>query len=242
MTPSFYEFVRANAESRWDRTIRDIVEPSIERYTADPAKLDDSSFSIFYSAALAWGPERIAPYAARIAPLLRPALAARAANQPKSIADLAVGGLASFLACCGYPDETPAITDWLREIRTSKDEEATQRHWERAFAALALDVRPLYRALGGAEPTEPLPLTPSRAFGGDLQGLIRHLGAAVEHAAGFAAIEPAWRDLVKNFKRQEESRQLHRSALFWIGRIVHHRIAGAPLGTVVQWVHEQVAA
>jgi hypothetical protein len=239
---SFHELVRTSVDERWDREVQRIIEPAIARFTADPAKLDESPFTLLYAATLASGPERIAPYAKRIAPLLKPALAARAANEPKSIADLAVGGLANFLACCGYPDETPAITEWLREIRTSKDEEVTERHWERAFAVLALDVRPLYRALGGADPAESLKLTPSRAFGGDLQGLIRHLGAAVENNAGFVAVEPAWRDLVTNFRRQEQARQLQRSALFWIGRIVHHRIAGAPLGTVAQWVHEQGAA
>ncbi|MCW5804134.1 MAG: hypothetical protein KIT31_17305 [Deltaproteobacteria bacterium] len=242
MTTSFYESNRTNTESRWDSEVRTIVEPALARYTADPAKLRESSFSILYQAVLAWGPERITPYADRIAPLLGPAFVARAANEPKSIADLGVGQLANLLACCGYPDETPAIREWLREIRTSSHDESTRRHWERAFAALALDVRPVYRALGGADPKEPLPLEPSRAFGGNVQGLVRYLGAAVEHHLTFAAVEPAWRELLGNFDRHESSRQLFRDTLFWIGRVVHHRIGGAPLGSVAEWVHEQVVA
>ncbi|MEJ7600091.1 MAG: hypothetical protein WKG01_19440, partial [Kofleriaceae bacterium] len=108
------------------------------------------------------------------------------------------------------------------------------------FAALALDVRKLYRTLGGEEPNQPLKLEPSRGFGGNVQGLLRHFGAAVEHRAGFAAIEPAWRDLVDNLERHEQSGQLRRATLFWIARVVHHRIGGAPLGEVAQWLHEQI--
>ncbi|MBX3156757.1 MAG: hypothetical protein KF773_12195 [Deltaproteobacteria bacterium] len=241
MTMSFYESNRTNAESRWDSEVRTIVEPALARYTADPAKLRESSFSILYQAVLAWGPERITPYADRIAPLLGPALAARATNEPKSTADLGVGQLANLLACCSYPDESPAIRDWLREIRTSSREESTSDHWERAFAALALDVRPVYRALAGADPKAPLPLEQRQAFGGNVQGLLRYLGAAVEHDLKFAAVEPAWRELLTNFDRHESSQQLFRNTLFWIGRIVHHQIGGAPLGSVAEWVHEQVA-
>ncbi|MEJ7598416.1 MAG: hypothetical protein WKG01_10940, partial [Kofleriaceae bacterium] len=76
------------------------------------------------------------------------------------------------------------------------------------FAALALDVRKLYRTLGGESPGDPLKLEPSRGFGGNLQGLLRHFGAAVEHGAGFAAIEPAWRDLIRNLRRHAQSGQL----------------------------------
>ncbi|MBX3156756.1 MAG: hypothetical protein KF773_12190 [Deltaproteobacteria bacterium] len=242
MSTSFYDFVRINTEERWDWEVQRSVEPAIARYTADPARLDESPFSILYAGVLVWGPDKITPYADRIAPLLQRALAARAGNEPKSIADLGVGQLANLLACCGYPDETPAIREWLREIRTSSHDESTREHWEREFAALALDVRPVYRALGGADPKEPLPLEPSRAFGGNVQGLVRYLGAAVEHHLTFAAVEPAWRELLGNFDRHESSRQLFRDTLFWIGRVVHHRIGGAPLGSVAEWVHEQVVA
>ena len=224
--------VWSSAATTLPALVPDTIEPAIERFRAVPAKLDDFPFSLLYSAVLAWGPARIAPVASRVAPLIAPAIAAKRAAPSKSIAELAVGNLANLLACCGYPDETGPVADWLYQIETSKDEETSYRHWDRSFAALALDVRKLYRTLGGESPGKPLELEPSRGFGGNLQGLLRHFGAAVEHGAGFAAIEPAWRDLVANLERHDQSGQISPATTFWIARVVHHRIGGAPLGDV----------
>lgn len=235
----YHEFVRANAEKRWEREQRRF-DDAIARYTTDPAKLDDFSFSLLYSAVLAWGPARIAEVAPRIKPLLEPAITARSADEEKSVADLGVANLANLLACCGYPDETGPVSDWLSAIQTSKDEEPFYWHWTRAFAALALDQQKLYRALAGAEPTEPLTLTPSARFGGNLQGFLRHLGGALEHRAAFDAIEPAWRDFVTNLNRHDDARQIGLATTFWIARVVHHQIGGAPLGSVAQWLHEEI--
>jgi len=243
---TYDEFVRKNAEGRWDRELRDRergrsgMEQAIERFTADPAKLDGFPFALLPTAVLAWGPQKIAPLAARLAPLLGPAMAANATLEHRSTRVLGIGTLANLLACCGLPDETAPVAEWLREIETSKDEESSAQHWNRAFAALALDQQELYRALGGADPKKPLPVTPPAAFGGNLQGLLRHLGGAVENGAGWPAVERAWRDLVANLERHEDARSIDRDTPFWIARIVHHRIAGAPLGEVAQWLHTEI--
>ena len=97
-----------------------------------------------------------------------------------------------------------------------------------------------YRTLAGAEPTAPLTATPSEAFGGNLQGLLCHLAGAIESGAGEGAVEPAWRDFVANLRRHESSHQADRATPFWVARVVHHRIGGAPLGGVAQWLHEQI--
>jgi hypothetical protein len=237
----YHQFVQRNAEKRWERETQRI-DAAIERYAAEPAKLDDSPFSILYTATLAWGPSRIAPVAARVEPLLPPAMAARTTKVPKSAVELGVANLANLLACCGHRDLTAPISEWLSEIQTSKDEEPFDWHWDRGFASLALDRKKLYRALAGVGPDDPLKVEPGKKFGGNLQGLLRHLAAAVEQRAGFAAIEPAWRDLVANLRRHEQSGQIGRATPFWIARIVHHRIGGAPLGEVAGWLHEQIAA
>jgi hypothetical protein len=235
----YYEFVRANAEKRWDGEQRRFNE-AIARYTADVAKLDDSPFSLLYSAVLAWGPIRIAEVAPRVVPLVKQAIAVRSGEENKSIAELGVANLANLFACCGYPDETTPTSDWLSEIRTYPHDEDTSFHWNKAFAALAVDQQKLYLALAGYDPTEPLTMTPSARFGGNLQGLLRHFAGAVEHGADFAAVEPAWRDFVANLNRHEDTRQIDRATPFWIARVVHHRIGGAPLGSVAQWLHEQI--
>lgn len=236
---NYHEFVCANAESRWTWEFREI-EKAIERYTVEPARFKESPFTFLYSAVLAWGPARIAEVAPRIAPLLRPAVVARTAKDEKSIAELGVANLANLLACCGYPDDTAPVSDWLYEIQTYRHDEDVSHHSDKGFAALALDQQKLYRALAGADPTEPLTTTPSARFGGNLQGLLRHLAGAVEHAADFASVEPAWRDFVANLNRHEDTRQINRATPFWIARIVHHRIGGAPLGSVAQWLHEEI--
>jgi hypothetical protein len=235
----YHEFVRKNAESRWDWELREI-EKAIARYTADPATLRDSPFDLLYSAVIAWGPTRIAEVAPRIVPLVKRAITARSDEEDKSIAELGVANLANLFACCGYPDETLPASDWLSEIRTYPHDEDTSFHWNKAFAALALDQQKLYRALAGCEPTEPLTMTPSDRFGGNLQGLLRHFAAAVEHASSFAAVEPAWRDFLANLRRHSSAHQIDRATPFWIARVVHHRIGGAPLGSVAQWLHEQI--
>jgi hypothetical protein len=157
----YHQFVEKNATGRWERETRRI-DAAIERYTAEPAKLDDSPFSILYTAALAWGPAKIAPFAARLTPVIRQSIAARGKKVPKSAAELGVANLADLLACCGEPDLTETMSEWLSEIQTSKDEEPFDWHWDRAFAALALDRKKLYRALGGVGPDDPLPLEPGK--------------------------------------------------------------------------------
>lgn len=238
-TNEFYEFVRTNAEQRWDREMRRIVEPAIARCSTDPTLLDDN-FPLFYTAVLAWGPERISEIGPRVAALIEPAIAARRAKRSKEIVVLGVANLANLLACCGYRDETAPFGEWLSEVETSSRDESTADHWDRGFAALALNRVKLYRALAGVDPDQPLQWAPSAGFGGNMQGFLRHLGAAVETGAPFAAIEPAWRDFVANLNRHEQVRQIGRETPFWIARVVHHRIGGAPLGSVAQWLHEQV--
>lgn len=235
----FFEFVLKNAESRLHRELRDF-DADVVRCAAAPAKLRNSPFDFLHSAVLAWGPNRIADLAPRVMPLLRPAIEALNPDEDKSFGELGIASLANLLACCGYPDETSLMSEWLWEIRTYRHDENVSPHWNKGFAALALDVKKLYRTHAGAEPDEPLSMTPSARFGGNLQGLLRHLAGAVETGATFATVEPAWRDFVVNLNRHEETRQIDRATPFWIARVVHHRIGGAPLGTVAQWLHEQI--
>jgi hypothetical protein len=235
----YFEFVRKNAESRWARDLRDL-DGDVARCVAAPAKLRNSPFSYLHTGVLAWGPSRIAEVAPRIAPLVKPAIDALGAKESKSFGELGIASLANLLACCGYADETPLMSEWLWEIRTYRHDEDVSPHWTKGFAALALDVKKLYRTHVGAEPDEALTMTPSALFGGNLQGLLRHLAGSVETGASVAEVEPAWRDFVANLNRHEDTRQIDRATPFWIARVVHHRIGRAPLGSVAQWLHEEI--
>jgi len=234
------EFIRKNAETRWPDEIRDLMEPALARLRLKPSELSSFPFSLLFSAVIAWGPKKIEPVATQLAPLVRPGLESRAPRDNKSIADLDVLDLANFMACCGYSDETQIADEWLSEVRTYRDDEDVSPHWNKAFAALALGRKGLYRAMAGVDPTESVTLSRDRRFGGNVQGLLRHLAAAVEQGSGAAAVEVGWRDFLDMLVAHDDARSIDLATPFWVARIVHHQIGGSPLGSVAQWLHDEL--
>lgn len=210
---------------------------AFSRAQTDIGTFDESPFRGLYAMVIGRGPAATEPHAAETARFMGPAMRAR--PEDKSTADLGVGNVANLLACCGYPDETALLADWLYEIQTQRDERPA-RHFQRAFAALALDVKPIYRGLGGQEPTDPLPFHAGATFGGNIHGVLRHLGGAVECGASFADVQDVWDEVLVNWPLHEEAGGLDLACLFWIARVVRHRIAGEPLGGVAQWLHEYI--
>jgi hypothetical protein len=221
----------------WEREVQRGMTPALERARTDPKRLSLLGFALLTPAALAEGPARIEPQARELSALIGPAMAAR--PEQKTIGDLGIGSLANLLACCGYPDETAPLADWLYEIETHKDRDPLC-HWARGFAALALDVVPLYRALGGHPPDEPVPFTAGERCGWNVQGFLRHLAGAVETGARFEDVRPALDEFLNNWGTHAKLNNLDKDALVWIARVVRHRIAGEPLCGVAQWLHEYV--
>lgn len=235
-TAILLEQSRRGIDGYWEKEIGRI-ERAIERARTDPKSFDGNTFHDLFSAVVAYGPSKIESVNQELSALMPAVLAARPAH--RSTAEIAVGSVANLLACCGYADETGLLGDWLYEIETSNADSSTARHWSRAFAALSLDV-PLYRPLAAGDQAIPLPFTPGQRFGGNVQGLLRHLGGAVDAGATWQDVQPSWDDVLDNFTMHKKSRQLDYPTLFWIARVVHHRIAGRPLGEVGDWLHRYV--
>ncbi len=213
------------------------IAAAFSRARLDIRTFKESPFRGLYAMVIGRGPAAIEPHAAEAAQFIGPAMRAR--PERKSTADLGVGNIANLLACSGYPDETALLADWLYEIETKRNG-TPGSHFERAFAALALDVKPIYRSLGGQEPTDPLPFRAGASFGGNIHGVLRHLGGAVEHGASFADVRDVWDEVLVNWPLHEEAGGLDLACLFWIARVVRHRIAGEALGGVAQWLHEYI--
>lgn len=213
----------------------EMIQLGLERGRREPERFSGSAFRNLYRAVVSHGPSYAEPYATQVAELMPMLVANR--REEKSVLDLTLASVANLLACCGHSDETRPAAEWLWEIEADRNSEPSM-YWERASAALALDVKPLYRALAGHEPDQPLPFAPGARFGGNLQGFLAHLGGAVETGADFEAIRPAWDEFLGNLERHHEANELGMDSLFWIARVVGHRIVGQPLGTIAQWFHD----
>ena len=227
---------RRGTEGMWsDRHTLKVFQSGLDRGRGASQGFSGAHFSDLYGAVIARGPGYAEPYATQAAELMPMLMANR--REEKSAIDLELASMANLLACCGHSDETLPAADWIWEIEVDRNNHPSM-YWERASAALALDVKPLYRALAGHEPDQPLPFAPGARFGGNLQGFLAHLGGAVETGAPFEAVRPAWDEFLDNLDRHHEANEMGKDSLFWIARVVGHCIAGQPLGTVAQWFHD----
>lgn len=160
------------------------------------------------------------------------------AMQP--IVDL-VGAFAA-MGAPGADALVPRAARCLPSIRTSRDDDHVMHHWNRGLAALALDVPAIYRPISGHELRAPVAFVPGVRFQLNVQGFLAHLAGAVEQRAPLAACEPAWRDLLANFRVLHRANLLSSSSLIWAAWILHHRIAGGTVAGVADYLHASVMA
>lgn len=167
-----------------------------------------------------------------------------ARGQPVSWVWMALCDQIATFAAMGVPGSDallPRVKACLPSIQTSRNDERVYPHWNRGFAALALDVRFLYRPISGHEVNEPLRFVPGATFELNVQGFLGHLAAGVEQHAALADCEPAWHQLLANFPILERAYSLDSASLVWIAIILHHRIAGQPLATSADYLRDSVA-
>jgi hypothetical protein len=145
--------------------------------------------------------------------------------------------IANALECAGCsvpPEVTAGMGEWLPRVKHT--EEDVKYRWKTGFIALALDVRAAYYPIAGYNLDGAIPFTAGQTFELNLQGLLGHLAGAVESDATVGDVLPAWQDLLRVFFTMLPARMIDPGTLLWIGRIVHHRIGGRPLGEVADEV------
>ena len=118
--------------------------------------------------------------------------------------------------------------DWLARMELSRDDPHMDNVWSTGFAALALDEQPTYRRIAAG--VARMPFTAGETFGFNVQGLLGHVAAAVENRERLTAVTPAWEELLRNYHLLRDASSVRAGTLLWIARVVHHRIAGAPVG------------
>ncbi len=160
-----------------------------------------------------------------------------------STAFLDVMDFVNALECAGCPfaDGTKEVfRDWLGRMQLTRDTPDMFEVWSAGFAALALDERPTYRRVAARAGEATLPFTSGDTFGFNIQGLLGYLAAAVENHESLAVVTPAWHELLRNYHLLYDVSSVRAGTLLWIARVIHHRIAGAPLGEVSQRLQDDI--
>jgi hypothetical protein len=156
---------------------------------------------------------------------------------------LAIFDIGNALECVGCPlaEATRAtFRDWLVRMDLRRDDPEMFHVWSAGFAALALDEKPAYRRVAANAGVATLPFTAGETFGFNVQALLGHLAAAVERRASISDVTTAWHELLGNFGLLWDTDSLQLGTLLWAARVVHHRIAGVPLGEVAQRLQDDV--
>lgn len=192
-------------------------------------------------------PARVAALVLPMAPIVEAAVAEEDAevgeDDSVSFANYDTLDLANLIECVGGK-VSPATLDifrrWLPRMRVSRDDDDTSDYWSTGYASLALDV-PKYNSfiVGRRDGKLPRP-DPTARHGFNLQALLGQLAAAVEQRAPFLLVVEAWEDFLRHFPHACLVRSVSDATLLWIARVVYHRIAGHPLGTVVQHLHDDI--
>ena len=132
----------------------------------------------------------------------------------------------------------------IRVMTDAHDPDYRSWHWDRGLIALALDEPKTWRSIVGLLSGESLTFQPGATFQFNVQGLLRHLAAAIEHKADVADVLPAFHDLIRCAPLMWSStpEQANQYTCLWAARLVHHHIGGHPLGTVGQFFYDAVQA
>lgn len=162
---------------------------------------------------------------------------------------IGLSALAAASGVCTYEcfgldvgDSLSIFKPHLVSVETSPRMEYPYRHWNRALVAIALDEPRVWRPIAGLLPHDPLPFEPGATFEFNLQGVVRHLAAAVQERRPAEEVLPAWHDLVRSYPYLERAALAELDTLLWAARIVFHHLGGQPLGTVAEVLREAIQA
>jgi hypothetical protein len=127
------------------------------------------------------------------------------------------------------------IRSWLPRMEVSRDDEDTSYYWTTGFAALALGDRQTATRFAPQQP-----FAAGATFQFNLQGLLAHLGGAIDAKAKLDDVLPAWNDLVASYIPLSQASNVDAGTLLWIARNVFHVIGGAPVATVASRLHDSL--
>ena len=151
--------------------------------------------------------------------------------------------LANIFECVGgtlSPSTHAIICRWFSNMRATSDDYDTSAYWSTYFGSLALGHEEYRRGTGTALGSISSPPTPGATFGPQTRALLKHLAAAVENRSPFEVVRPAWEEFIERFPSAREMHNVDAGTLLWVARVVYQRIAGAPLGTVAQRLHDDM--
>jgi hypothetical protein len=226
---------RRRVERGWDELVDDVADALAQR---DKRRALRSISADLVNATLVV-PERVRSELRSAPAVVEAAVAEEQVeapqDEPLGVHVVTMLNLANALECTGLhvPKATVAtLVGWLPRVAAKRDDEMAFYYWSIGFAALAVDDRATYRRFAAADRTSALPFKAGETFGFNLQGLLHHLAAAVEHRASLATVQPAWDELLAHFDTHWEAHSLKEGTLLWVARIVHDRIGGHELGSV----------
>jgi hypothetical protein len=180
------------------------------------------------------------------APLVAPAAAQVADLDAAAPGDLqphlAILDVLNSLQVMGV--EVPPATlatcrDWLAGMETAHVE-PERWHWARGLAALALGDLATARTIAALPETGPPGVDPAVDPGLNLQAWLALLVTAVERRMPWADLAARWEELLDLLPAFVEIDGLAEEDVAWLGRILRHDVAGAPLGEVADWIHAEV--
>lgn len=154
--------------------------------------------------------------------------------------------LANIYLCVGRT-LTQDLLGTLRPylVRVMSDRNMPWAYWKRGFTALAVDDRLSWGPVAGLLQDDPIPpFQPGKTFQFNLQGLLRHLSAAIHERAPLVDVLPAWRDFLVVVPELKKTREIDVDweTCWWVARLVHHHIGGAPLATVGDFLYREIYA
>lgn len=128
---------------------------------------------------------------------------------------------------------------WLAGMETAGIEPEAW-HWQRGLAALALGDAATARTIAALPESGPTGVDPAADPGLNVQAWFALLVAAVEDGIAWADLRGRWEQLLDHLPAFVEVDVLAEADVAWTGRILHHQVAGAPLGEVADWIHAEV--
>ena len=217
----------AGFENAYTRGHAKLLE-RVDRSIADPTAFGGVGVQLAYAIVVA--PGKTARECDAIAPTIEDLIA-------HNHDDLHYVDVANALECCGVGISATTRTTMpmiVAKVRASRDDADASTYWSKGFAALALDDKKICSKYLNSS----LPFEPGATYEFNLQTFITMLANAIAHHALAESIVPAYEAVLANYPIFKSASTLEITSLFWIARVVHHRIGGAPLGDVAKLLHD----
>jgi hypothetical protein len=155
---------------------------------------------------------------------------------------LAVLDVVNLLQVMGLQVPETTLTtcrSWLAGMPTAHVE-PERWHWARGLAALALGDRATARTIAALPESGPTGIHPREDPGVNIQAWFALFVAAVEDGLAWSDLALRWDQFLVLLPVFVEIDVLAEIDLAWVGRVLHHEVAGAPLGSVADWVQQEV--